>query len=226
MPTYNSPLVKPQLLQKGVPAYLFGGLDMLQGNAKGRVTNDAIATNVATVTLTIFEGPEPKVGDLITIWGTSNSSGAFNVTRSVLTAVSINGATGSGTVTFPLTGTNQSATADSGAFLVEPGESYETLAAGKSQAVLVQAPEGDSQFTIPMAVTFQTLPTDVTVTLQKAIRDIDGEYTNTTAAVTVATSAYTAGPVVEATLERGYFYRALVSGLTLGSGAGLCVKVG
>lgn len=226
MPTYNAPLLKAQLLQKGVPAYLFGALNMLRGNVRGYVTQDAIASNVATFTVSINEGPAPLVGDLLTVWGTALQSGIFNVTRALITAVNINASTGAGTISCALTGTNQSATADPGAFLCEVGETYETLAAGKSQAVLVQAPQGDSQFTIPMAVTFQTIPTAVTVTLQKAIRDIDGEYTNTTAAVTVASSAYTAGPVVEATLERGYFYRALVSGLTLGSGAGLCVKVG
>lgn len=308
MPTYNAPLLKAQLLQKGVPAYLFGGLNMLRGNCRGYVADTALTgvgaiatlaidaagtgwalndtftiaggtggvgkvtaesggvpsaiaivtagqgysgttgaattavspstgsgltvtttvttSGTGTVTVSINEGPAPLVGDLLTVWGTASQSGAFNVTRALITAVSINASTGSGTISFALAGTNQSTTADPGAFLCEVGETYETLAAGKSQAVLVQAPQGDSQFTIPMAVTFQTFPTDVTVTLQKAIRDIDGEYTNTTAAVTVAASVYTAGPVVEATLERGYFYRALVSGLTLGSGVGLCVKVG
>lgn len=226
MPTYNSPLTKPQLLQKGVPAYLFGGLNMLRGNVRGYVADTALASNVGTVTVSINEGPAPLVGDLITVWGTAQQSGLFNMTRAVITAVNINTATGAGIISFALTGTNQSTTADTGAFYCEVGETYETLAAGKSQAVLVQAPQCDSQFTIPLAVTFQTIPTAVTVTLQKAIHDIDAEYTNTTAAVTVAASAYTAGPVVEATLERGYFYRVLVSGLTLGSGAGLCAKVG
>ena len=225
MPLYNSPLTKPQLLQKGVPAYLFGNLNMLQGNALGYVTETAIATNVGTVTVSINQGPEPKVGDLMTIWGTALQSGLFNVNRAIITAVSITGATGVGTISFALTGTDQAATADPGAFLCEPGESYETLTNDTfSQAVLVQAPEGDSQFTIPLAVTFNTIPTAVTVTLQKAIRDIAEEYTDTTAAVTVAASAYTAGPVVEATLERGYFYRVAVTGLT--GGSKLCAKVG
>ena len=227
MPTYNSPLTKPELLQKGVPAYLFGGLNMLQGNAMGRVTQTALATNVGTVSVSIGQGPMPKVGDLITVWGTSQQTGLFNVIRAVITAVSITGSTGAGTISFALTGTNQSATADPGAFLCEPGESYETLSNNSfSQAVLVQAPEGDSQFTLPLAVTFDTIPTAVTVTLQVAIRDIAAEYTNTTTAVVVASSAYTTGkgPVVEATLERGYFYRVAVTGLT--GGSKICAKVG
>jgi len=44
--------------------------------------------------------------------------------------------------------------------------------------------------------------------------------------VTVAGTVYTAGPVVQATLQRGYFYRVLVSGLTAGTGSGLIVKLG
>lgn len=226
MPVYNSPLTKPQLLQKGVPAYLFGNLNMLQGNAKGRVTNDAIATNVATVTLTIFEGPQPKVGDLITIWGTANSTGAFNVTRSVLTAVSITGSTGAGTVTFALTGADQAATADSGAFLIEPGESSEAISGSmNSQAVLVQAPQCDSQFTLPLAVEASAGVTAMTATLQVAIHDIDAEYTNTTTVVTkTGATTYTAGPVVQATLQRGYFYRLAVTAVT-GTGT-IVAKVG
>lgn len=225
MPIYNSPLTKPQLLQKGVPAYMFGGLDMLHGNAKGYVLDTALTSNVATVTIAINEGPAPKVGDLITVWGTASQTGLFNVNRGLITAVSITPATGSGTVTFALTGTNQATTADPGAFLCEPGESYETLVNNSfSSPVLVQAPQADSQFTLPLAVTFDTIPTDVTVTLQRAIRDISGEYTNTSAVVTVATSAYTAGPVVQATLERGYYYRVAVTGLT--GGSKICAKVG
>jgi len=66
-------------------------------------------------------------------------------------------------------------------------------------------------------VTFDTIPTAVTVTLQVAIRDIDSEYTSTTTVITVTGSGYTSGPLAEITLQRGYFYRFLVSGLTGGS---------
>ena len=225
MSLYNSPLTKPQLLQKGVPAYLFGGLNMLQGNAKGYVLDTALATNVATVTIAINEGPIPHVGDLITVWGTSSQSGLFNVNRALITGVSITATTGQGTVTFALTGTNQTTTADAGAFLCEPGETSETLTNNSySQAVLVQAPEGDSQFTLPVAVTFPTLPTDVTVSIQAALRDIGAEYTTLQTVATVATSAQTNGPFGYVTLQRGYFYRFAVTGLT-GTGT-ITAKVG
>lgn len=226
---YNPPFVKPQLLQKGVPAYLFGNLNMLRGNASGTVADTALASDVATITVQINQGATPVVGDYITVWGTAEQSGLFNVTRALITAVDITASTGAGTISYALTGSNQSTTADPGMFLMEIGETSETLTNDTfSTSVLVQAPQGDSQFTIPFCVTFPggVLPTDVTVTLQRAIRDLASDYTDTDTVVTVATTAYTAGPTVLATLERGYFYRAAVTGLTLGSATGIIAKVG
>ena len=225
MPAYNAPLVRAQLLQKGVPAYLFGNLNMLQGNTQGYVTQTAIATNVATVSVSINQGPTPKVGDLITLWGTAQQSGLFNVTRVVITAVSITAATGAGTISFALTGTNQSAIADTGAFLTEPGETAETVTLNyASQAVLVQAPQGDSQFTLPFSVSFPTLPTAATVDLQAALKDSDTWTTIVPGIAVVAGSSQTIGPFGQVTLQRGYLYRFLVSALT---GTAACVaKIG
>ncbi len=229
MSLYNSPAIPPQLLQKGVPAYLFGGLNMLRGNAKGTVSQTALASNVATISVQLNEGATPVIGDYITVWGTALQSGLFNVTRSLITAVSITPATGAGTISYALTGTNQLATADVGRWQMEIGETSETLTNNSFSApVCVQAPQGDSQFTVPFAVTFPggVLPTVVTATLQRAIRDLAGDYTNTSAVVTVAATAYTAGPTVLATLERGYFYRVAITGLTLGLATGVIAKVG
>ena len=124
---YNSPFVPPQLLQKGVPAYLFGGLNMLRGNAKGTVSQTALASNVATISVQLQEGATPVVGDYITVWGTALQSGLFNVTRSLITAVSITPATGAGTISYALVGTNQSATADAGCWQMEIGETAESI---------------------------------------------------------------------------------------------------
>ena len=227
MPLYNSPLTPPRLLMKGVPAYLFGGLNMLRGNASGTVTQTAIATNVGTVTVQINQGPIPLVGDYITIWGTALQTGLFNVTRALVTAVSITATTGAGTISFSLTGTDQTATADPGMFLVEIGETSETLTTTTFSApICVQAPEGDSQFTIPLAVSCPSMPTAATFTLQVAIRDIAAEYTNTTGVVTIAGSVFTAGPVVQVTLQRGYFYRLAVTGVSGGTNPTVIAKVG
>jgi hypothetical protein len=229
MPAFiNSPFQKPQLLQKGVPGYLIGSFSQKVGNTKLALLTDAIATNVATVTATFLNGPLPAVGDLVSIINSTNSSSAFNVTRAVLTtpAPSYNAATNVMTLTFALTGSNQSATADAGTVIVEPGETGETVSGNyTSQAILVQAPEGDSQFTLPLSVTGSSGITAMTATLQRAIKTQSNEWTNTTIVVTkTGGTTYTAGPVVEATLERAYLYRLAITSVT-GSGT-VIAKVG
>ena len=230
MPAYNtSAFSNAKLLMKGVPIYLFGTYDYKIGNTNMYITNTALTTNVATVTVQVLNGPLPRVGDILSIIGSTNGSGAFNnIKSSAITATTINASTGAGTLTVALTNANVGTAADSGTAIVEPMPIGETVAAINSLSCCVQAPEGDSQFTLPWAVTFTTLPTAITATLQVAIVDIDSEYTNTTSTIVVATTAYTAGhgPVAEATLERGYFYRIACTGLTLGSGAGMVGKIG
>jgi phage tail sheath protein FI len=73
-------------------------------------------------------------------------------------------------------------------------------------------------------VTFPTLPTAASVDLQAALHNINSEFTKVATVVTVAASAYTAGPFAQVTLQRGYFYRLAVSGV---SGVGTIVgKIG
>ena len=224
MPLYNSPLTKPQLLQKGVPAYLFGNLNMLQGNAKGYVTQTALAANVASVSVSINEGPAPKVGDLVTIWGTSLQTGLFNVTRAVITAVAITGSTGKGTLSFALTGTNQSATADPGAFLCEPGESAETLTNSSfSQAIRCK----HLRETVSLPCLWQCRSQRCQQRLQSAFRRRCMTLIRSTQLFrrrTVSASAQTVGPFGYVTLQRGYFYRFAVTGVT-GTGT-IIAKVG
>lgn len=226
MPLYaNNPFTPPQLVQKGVPAYLLGTYNFHQANTKMQVSNSALTSNVATVTGQIVEGEVPLVGSYISISQTQAGTGAFNVSRAIVTAVSFNNS-GFGTVTFALTHANVTSVADTGTAIVEVPEVGETMVPGMSIACCMQAPEGDSQFTVPFALTFPsgTLPTAVTGTLMRSIRNIQSEFTATTAIVTIAASAYTTGPVVQATLERGYFYAVNISGIT---GTGVVVaKVG
>lgn len=219
MPAFqNSPFAPPVLHMKGVPTYLWGSYDPRVGNTRAYVTNTVLATDVATVTLQILDGPMPVVGAPISIINSTNGSGAFNVNRATITAVTINSGTGAGTVTFTLTHADIAAAVDIGSVIIEAPEVPETLAAGASLAAVIQVPESDSQYTVPISVTFPTMPTAATVTLQRALVGRDSaEWTNMAAVVTVTGSGYTAGPVVEATLERGYLYRFNVSGIT-GSG--------
>lgn len=217
MPAYSgSPFQPPILAMKGVPTYLWGTFDPRIGNTNCALTNSALTSNVATVTIQILNGPMPIVGGLISIINSTAGSAALNVARATITGVTISSSTGAGTVTFALTNANITSVADSGTVICEPAEVAEALVNNTASiACLIAPPEGDSQFTVPIAVTFPTAPTGVTVTLQRAMRNVNAEFTNDTSAqVVYASSAYTSGPLVEATLERGYLYRLYVSGLT------------
>jgi hypothetical protein len=226
MPAFkNSPFQKPQLLQKGVPAYLIGSFSQKVGNTHLGLLTDAIASNVATVTGTYLNGPLPVIGSLISIINSANSSGAFNVNRAVITAVSYVASTNIMTITFALTGSNQSATADGGTIDIEPAEVPESISATYiSQAVLAQAPEGDSQFTLPYSVNFTTLPTSATVDLQTAMKASDPWTTIVPGIAVVAASAQTIGPFGQVTLQRGYLYRFNISAIS--GTAGVVAKIG
>lgn len=218
MPAYiNSPFQNPILLMKGVASYLIGSFDYKVGNTNAAMATDAIATNVATITTQWLSGPLPVAGSLISIQNSTNSTSAFNVTRVAITSASYVSATNVLTIVFPLTAANQSATADSGTVIVEPAEVGEsvTSAGYTSRACVIQAPEGDSQFTVPFAVSSGPTNTAMTATLQRALKAQSNEWTNTTTVVTkTATNTYTAGPVVEATLERAYLYRVAITAVT------------
>ncbi len=228
MPAYiNSPFQRPILLMKGVASYVIGSFSQQVGNSRFYLTNSALTTNVATVTVQQVLGPLPKVGDLISVINSTAGSAALNVNRAVLTAVTINSSTGAGTMTFALTNANITSVADAGTVITEPAEVGETITSAgyTSIPVVVQAPEGDSQFTLPFSVTSGTGVTALTATLQRALKSSSNEWTNTTIVVTkTGASTYTAGPVVEATLERAYLYRIVLSGVT---GTDTCVaKIG
>lgn len=214
MPKYvNSPFSPAQLLIKGVSAYLLGSFNYKQANTKMFVTNTALTSNVAIISVQIVEGEIPLVGSLLSIIQTQNGSGSYNVNRAAITNVSINQTTGAGTISFALTHANITTGADTGTAIAEVPEIPETLSNGASAAVCIPA-YGDSQITIPVAVTFPTMPTAAVVDLQVALHDNDAEYTLLTNITTVVTSAPTVGPVAEVTLQRGYFYRFNVSGVS------------
>ena len=228
MPSYvNSPFAPAVLAMKGVATYLFGSYNYKQAPTRIWLSNVALTSNVASVTGRIVEGEIPVAGSLISIVQTGSTSGLFNVNRVALASVTVvDGSLGTVTLTFPLTHADVTSAADTGTAIVEVPEIGETVAAVSSIACCMQSPESDSQFTVETAVTFTTLPTAATVNLQTAIRNVDSEFTTVGVAATIAAAAYTAGPVAHFTLERGHFYRFNVSGLTLGSGAGLVAKIG
>lgn len=218
MPQFlNSPFQRPLLLMKGVATYVIGKFSQQVGDSRLFITNSALTTNVATITVQLIQGPTPLVGDLISIQNSTAGTSALNVSRAVITGVTIDKITGAGTITFALTHANIVSVADQGTVITEPAEVGEsvTSAGFTSIAVLIQAPEGDSQFTVPFSVTSGPTNTAMTATLQRALKDSSNEWTNTTAVVTkTGANTYSAGPVVEATLERAYLYRVAITAVT------------
>jgi hypothetical protein len=219
----NNPFTSAQLVQKGVPCYLFGSYNYKQANTRMLISQVALTSNVATLTVQITEGEIPIVGALVSVQQTASTSGLFNVNRVALSAVSITAATGAGTISFALTHADVVAAADTGTAVAEVPEVGEAVTAVASAACYVQDPT--DQCTITTSVTFGTKPTAATVTLQSAIRDVDSEYTDVGNAAVLSGTAFTTGPNASFTLKANAYYRFKLSGLTLGSGAGIVAKL-
>ncbi|MGA9668240.1 MAG: hypothetical protein WBQ94_03480 [Terracidiphilus sp.] len=226
MPNYvNNPFSPAPLLQVGVPTYFWGSRNFHQANTKAFISQVALTSNVATVTVQIVEGEIPVAGSLISIQQTASTTGLFNVNRAALTSATIDG-NGAGTFVFPLTHANVAAVANTGTAIVEVPEVAEALANGASQAIYVQQPMYGGQRTLTISVTFPSLPTTCNVTLQKAINNIDSEFTNVgTPLAAVATGAQSIGPVSSVTLEQGNFYRLNVASVAGGTSPTIIAKL-
>lgn len=229
MPSYNtSPFAAiPQKLIPGQPAYLFGSWPSDVAPTRLHVSNVALVTNVATLTVQVTAGNIPVVGALISVKGTATASGAFNVANVALTDVTLD-ANGAGTVSFALTHADVTATADGGVALIPQLQVSEAVANGASVAVGLPyaAPSGDSgqgSLTINCEVDFPTLPTACVVALEGALVNQDSSYQTIIAnVVTVATSARTNGTL--SYTGKVNFVRYKISG-TSGSGK-IAAKVG
>lgn len=220
MPSYlNQPGQKVKALQPGVPEYLYGSWNSDVETTKMLVSQVALTADVATLTVAVVRGNLPAVGSLVSVSGTQTGGGEFNVTRAPLTAVAINASTGIGTISYALTAANVATTPDAGVALVDTPEIPDVLANGSSVPAAPQPETVAAQRTMAALVLFPTVPTDATVTLQFALRDIDSEYQKLGTVATVAASAVTPGTLQYPAPAAG-FYRFNVSGLT---GAGTIV---
>jgi hypothetical protein len=188
------------------------------------VSKVAVTSNVATLTVQIYGGELPAAGWLVSVAQVANNSGAFQVNRVALASVTID-STGAGTITFALTHADIPEAAGLGVAIAEVPEIGETAANGSSIACCVQSPLAGAR-TLPVAITFPTLPTTASVKLQGALHNIDSEFTNigSTDLATVAASAQTVGPFSQVTLQAGYFYRFIVASIA-GSGT-IVAKIG
>ena len=217
MPPYlNRPGQKVRALQPGTPEYLLGSWNQDVATTKMWVSKVALASDVATLTVQVTRGPIPAAGSMITVRGTQTGSGEFNVTRVALTAVTIAAGTGAGTVSFALVQSDVAAVTDGGTATVDTREIPETVAAGSSCPAFLAAERLNANSTLGAIVLFPTAPTDATVKLEWALRDIDSEYqaVGTVATVTAGTMA---GGSLWTNPAPG-FYRFNLSNVTAGSG--------
>jgi hypothetical protein len=139
MPSYQtSPFSIPQGLQPGRPGYSFGSYNDIVPSTSAYVTNVAVASGVATVSLTVYGGPVPLVNQLITIVGcliadSSPATEVFNVTNAVVTGVSgfTTGDKSKGTVTFTISPTPNdiASVAATGLAIVEQIELADSISA-------------------------------------------------------------------------------------------------
>ncbi len=224
MPAYaNNPFQKTQLLQKGVAAYLLGSFSHQDGNGNFAITNLALTSNVGVVTVQLITGPLPIVGNYISLL---NNATIGTVSRAVITATTVSASTGAGTITFAFTHADIPTAAATGQVVVEPAEVGEAIVNGASVACVVAAPEGDSQFTLPVVVRCPSLPTAATIDIQGAIKNIDAEFTTLGTVGTVAGGVLTAGPFGQVVAQRGYVYRFNVSGVSGGTNPTIIAKIG
>jgi hypothetical protein len=187
MPAYvNSPFKPPvKVVQAGLPEYLIGSYNLDVPYGRGTISNVALTSNVATVSVAILEGNIPAVGDFISIIGTTSTAGLFNVTHVPLTAVTITAATGVGTLSFALSHANVASVASGGQFSILAAEGAETIAANYT-SVPVTVPFQDARDSHGRTITLVlSLPTTSSLSLsalafQGALNDIDAEYVNLT----------------------------------------------
>ena len=147
MPPYSqNPLQAIPLALPGYPVYLWGSFNDRVSPSKMTVSKVALAANVATLTVQMIEGNIPTTAQFVTVTGTQQGGGEFNVTAVQLSAVSINATTGAGTISFALTGSNLSQIADSGLAVAPQAAVPEAVSTnGLSQAcALPMAQDGKS----------------------------------------------------------------------------------
>ena len=143
------------------------------------VSTVALAGTTASVTGTVVEGNIPVVGQLISISGAIPSY--FNVTNASITSVSAAASPDVGvyTVQFALTNSNILTTNSPGVAVMPTPEVGEAVVLGASSALGLQSLENPSNGrTVRADVTFPTQAGSVVVTLQGAMVDLDGDYTD------------------------------------------------
>ena len=206
MPSYSisSFAPAPKLLTAGWPEFLFGKLPVDVAPTKMRISNVAITSNVATLTVLVIAGNIPTVGSLISVQGVQTASLAFNVSSVALTGVTIDATSGAGTVTYALTHADVTSVAAAGLAKVPQPLQFEALANGSSIPCCppVNDPNTDAARTFTAQVYFGSLPTTATVTVQGSLTDNDADYQNLGTVATVVGGAVTLSLAANTTATR------------------------
>lgn len=184
MPAYQSNPTQPPavpLLQPNVPSFAWGG--RASGtHTKMLITGDSVSANVVTLNVTVSKGNIPSVGDLIYVYATQNSAGALNQTTGIaIASVTINAATGVGTVTYAKTVGNQANTADVGYAISVPQITTETPTPGNggasaSQQFALMAEIGKNGTPFSVDGQFSGAPGTFELDVQVASIDLDTAY--------------------------------------------------
>jgi hypothetical protein len=211
----NRPLLVP-----GQPKYVFGTYTASTAPTRAILTNVALTSNVATVSLTLIEGAVPTTNQTITVQGCSNS--VFNIVAATVTAVSgfNTGDNSAGTVSYAVTHANVGSAAATAQYVVLPvavlADALSSNLISQQVALPYNDPRIDQSRTIVTQVSFPSLPTSVTVSLQASDDDIN--YTTIGTAAVIAGGVFTTGPLAQFTDQAANFYRlscGTVSGGTL-----------
>jgi hypothetical protein len=199
----------PALNVSGTPTYLLGSYNDKASPTFGYVVSDSAVTTTGTVTFRITSGNVPFVGALISVVGTANASGNFNVTNATILTVTCTDA-GICTVTYAITSSTVAlGTADGGQVQVPQPELGETLVNGSSVPVAMtfQGSHSNQEKDIVAIVSFPGgLPTTALVTLQSAIIDLDSEYADV-ATVTSVAGGVQSGGQISIDQQAARFYR-------------------
>src|SRR5260370_26155847 len=134
MPFYITSPFKPvpKLLIQGTPEYVFGSFNDKTSPTLGFVISDSAVTTTGTVTFQITSGNIPIPGALITVVGTANAAGNFNVTNATILTVTTT-ASGVCTVTYAIASSTVAiGTADSGQVQIPQIENGDLISAAQS----------------------------------------------------------------------------------------------
>ena len=194
----------PTLLVQGRPEYVLGSWLDKTGPTIGTVISDSAVTTTGTLTFRVVSGNLPAVGSLITVVGTANAGGNFNVTNAQILSATTTDA-GISTVTFTITSsTVASGTPDVGQVLVPQPELGDVLSSFPASSVPVCCPSSPSNQSGKSLSATVKLPAQqlgvastlsaVTVLIQGANFDENAQY-NTIGTITAAGTA-TSGPNV------------------------------